>query len=157
MKNGALILGKMIAIAAKSSENQLDRGGAPYILHPIHVMNALAFRGDYELMAIAVGHDVMEDDASVTVETLSAAGISERVIVALKILTHISSESYDDYIQRIGSNEDATLVKMEDIRHNSDITRLKGITQKDFERMQKYSRSYTYLKNVQAARNSLKT
>lgn len=152
----AHMLAKMIVIAAKSSENQLDKGGAPYILHPLHVMNALAFHEDYELMAIAVGHDVMEDDATVTVETLRAAGFSNRIITSLEALTHSHSELYDAYIQRIGSSEDATLVKIEDIRHNSDMSRMKGLRPKDFERMQKYSRSYAYLKGVQASRASLK-
>lgn len=142
----ALMLAKAIAIAAQSHCQQLDKGGNAYILHPIRIMMRLR-TNDEELMQIAILHDVIEDSAC-SVEDLHNAGFSERVIKALTCLTHNKNESYTDYIKRIGTNHDATLVKLEDLRDNSDITRLKGIRQKDLERIEKYHRSYLYLKEI---------
>jgi hypothetical protein len=62
-------------------------------------------------------------------------------------LTKHEGESYDDFIKRCALNPDAKQIKMEDIKDNSDVTRLKGLRQKDFERLEKYCKAYDYLKN----------
>ena len=79
---------------------------------------------------------------------LYSLGFSARVINALKLLTHDKSVPYDDYIDSISLNRDATIVKLADLTHNSDIRRLKGLRQKDFERLEKYHRSYVFLKSI---------
>jgi hypothetical protein len=64
------------------------------------------------------------------------------------LLTHAPDEPYDAYIKRIATNRDATKIKLEDLRDNSDITRLKGLRQKDFERMEKYHRAFLFLQKT---------
>lgn len=148
-------LGKMIRIAATSHEKQLDDGGKPYILHTIRVMMGVAHHDDEEIMTIAVGHDLLEDDPEWTIERLRAEGFSERVLTALSLLTHPKHEPYAQYIQRVSTNIDATLVKLADLRDNSDITRLKGIREKDTKRMEKYHRAFLFLTQVLKTRKEI--
>lgn len=139
MKKGEM-LGKMLVIATNAHAGQFDRGGRPYILHPLKVMHYLR-SDDEELMCIALGHDVVED-TSVTFDELREAGMSIRVIEGIRALTKVEGESYDDYKQRVLTNHDAMRVKMADLRHNSDIRRLKGVTEKDVARIAKYHKFY---------------
>jgi (p)ppGpp synthase/HD superfamily hydrolase len=140
------MLGKAIALAAQSFENVKDKGGQPYILHCLRVMNNL-HTDDEELKIIAVLHDVPED-TSIGLNTLQDLGFSFRVLSALDLLTHRKGVPYDDYIKAISFNADAIKVKLADLKDNSDITRLKGLTKKDFDRMEKYHRSYMYLSKI---------
>ena len=142
------MLGQAISIAAQAHSNQTDKGGNAYILHPIRLMMRLR-TDDQELMQIAILHDVIEDDKEWTIEKLIENGFSKRVTNALTLLTHLSQDSYEEYIKKISTNTDATRVKLEDLKDNSDLSRLKGVTQKDFDRVIKYQKSYTYLKGVQ--------
>lgn len=142
------MLANAICIAAEAHRGQLDRGGNAYILHPLTVMHNLR-SSDHELMAIAVLHDVVEDSKVWTFEKLREAGMSERVILGLTFLTHTDKkEPYEDYIKRISTNRDATRVKLEDLFHNMDPKRLKGLRQKDFERLTKYTKAYAFLTRV---------
>jgi (p)ppGpp synthase/HD superfamily hydrolase len=136
MKDQALLLGEMIALAAMGHKDQLDRGGAAYFLHPLRILFRLRTR-DNELMQMAAGHDLVED-SNITLDHLRALGFSERVIAGLDCLTHREGESYDAYIDRIATNPDAVRIKLEDLRDNSDITRMKGVRDKDVERLKKY-------------------
>ena len=140
MKN---LLASAIALAAKAHENQVDRGGKAYILHPLRMMMRLR-TNDEELMAIAILHDVVED-THYGLEDLIFKGYSTRVVDGVRALTRIETETYDEFIKRCAMNPDAKIVKREDLRDNSDITRLKGLRQKDFERLEKYSRAFIYL------------
>lgn len=131
-----------IRIATEAHAGQFDKGGKPYILHPLHLMSQLMF--DKELATIAVLHDVIEDSAF-TVPYLETLGFSERVLDALELLTHRSHVSYADYIRDIATNYDAIRVKRKDLEHNSDITRLKGVTKKDLQRIEKYHKAFLFL------------
>lgn len=144
MKKGEM-LGKMLVIVTNAHAGQFDRGGNPYILHPLKVMHYLK-TDDEELMAMALGHDVIED-TNVTYKDLRAAGITERVIAGIAALTKVPGEDYDDYKVRVMKNEDAMRVKMADLRHNTDIRRLKGVTEKDIARMAKY---HTFFMEIKA-------
>lgn len=138
------MLGSMLLIATNAHAGQFDRGGSPYILHPLKVMHYLK-SDDEELQVIALGHDVIED-TNVTYEELRLAGMSERVISAIQALTKLPGESHEDYKARVFANEDAMRVKMADLRHNTDIRRLKGIREKDFARLAKYHTFYLEIK-----------
>lgn len=131
-------------IAAREHLNVKDQGGHAYILHPMRIAMRLR-TDDEELMSIAILHDVVED-SKVTFEDLINEGFSTRVVNALRLLTHQKGVSYDDYIDGMKDNLDALLVKREDLRDNSDINRLKGLEDKDFERMRKYQRSFVKVK-----------
>lgn len=139
MRKGEM-LDKALLIATNAHHGQFDKGGNPYILHPLKVMHYLK-TNDEELQCMALLHDVVEDTNTTYVD-LRAAGISERVIDALKCLTKQRGQTLGEYKEAVFSNRDAMLVKMADLRHNSDIRRLKGVTDKDLERMAKYQRFY---------------
>lgn len=139
MKTGEM-LGTMLVIATNAHAGQFDRGGKPYILHPMKVMHYLK-SDDEELQCIALGHDVIED-TSVTYKDLRDSGISERVINGIASLTKMPGETYEEYKAKVFANKDAMLVKSCDLRHNSDIRRLKGVTEKDLQRIEKYHRFF---------------
>ena len=138
------MLGTAIAITALAFEGKQDKGGNPYIMHCLNVMGQMP-QDDEELMCIAVLHDLVEDNEEWTFERLKDEGFSERVISALRLLTHDKSIPYDNYIKALAGNKDARRVKRAGLKHNSDITRLKGLRASDFERLEKYCRSYVYL------------
>lgn len=136
-------LATAISIATKAHAGQFDKGAMPYILHPLHLMTQLMF--DLQLATIAVLHDVIED-SDYTLSDLRNDGMSERVLIAVELLTHKKGQHYlDSYIQGIASNYDALRVKRKDLEHNSDITRLKGVSEKDLKRMEKYHKAFIYL------------
>lgn len=139
-------LSKMIVLATQKHEGQFDKGGLPYILHPLKVAHYLK-TDDLELMAIAVGHDILED-TDLTFHDLLEQGFSLRVVYGIVHMTRADNESYDDYKIRLMGNKDAMRVKMADLRHNSDIRRLKGVTEKDIKRMVKYHNFYLELKEA---------
>lgn len=138
------ILDKAIKIAVDAHHGQLDKAGAPYILHPLKVMHYTKST-DPEILAIAVLHDAVEDNKSVTWKFLMDKGMTDRVIRGVMCLTKMVGETYDDYKIRVKSNPDSILVKKADLRHNSDIRRLKGVTEKDIARTAKYHQFYLEL------------
>lgn len=139
MRKGEM-LGAMLVLATNAHAGQFDKGGAPYILHPMKVMHYLKTT-DEELQCIALGHDVIED-TNTTYEDLRNAGMTERVIAAIAALTKQPGQTLAEYKAAVFANTDAMRVKSCDLRHNSDIRRLKGVTDKDLERMAKYQRFY---------------
>lgn len=143
MKPGQM-LSEMLMLALTGHYGQYDRSGKPYILHPLKVMHYLD-SDDEELQCIAVGHDLIED-CKVTYKQLEEKGISQRVIVGIRCLTRAPGETEEEYQQRVMSNPDAIKVKLADLRHNTDIRRLKGVTEKDLARLQKYHTFYLRLK-----------
>ncbi|MGD8305029.1 MAG: GTP pyrophosphokinase [Ignavibacteria bacterium] len=140
------MLSKAIRIAAQAFEGKYDKGGNPYILHCLYVMNAVKDYGE-EYMIVAVLHDLLED-TDWTAKMLLDEGFTQLQIQQILILTHHSSNTYEEYIRSIAYFDIACVVKMADLCHNSDITRLKGLTEKDFKRLEKYAKAYDYLKNI---------
>lgn len=145
VKKGS-VLSTMLVLTVNGHDGQFDKGGNPYILHPLRIMHRLRTKDEF-LQCIALGHDLVED-CGVTYQQLRDAGMPERVIHGIRCLTKIAGESYDEYKTKVKSNWDSILVKMEDLRDNSDIRRLKGITQKDFERTQRYHTFWLELRDI---------
>lgn len=143
-KKGEL-LNKMLVLATNAHAGQFDKGGMPYILHPLKVMHYLRGCGgnpaDEELQCIALGHDIVED-TDVTYRQLAEEGFTERIINGIRALTKVPGETYDEYKERVFASEDAMRVKMADLRHNTDIRHLKGVTEKDIARAAKYQMFY---------------
>lgn len=137
------MLGKMLVLVTNAHAGQYDRGGSPYILHPLKVMHYLK-SNDEELQCIALGHDVVED-TDVTYRDLRDAGISDRVIKGIAALTKQPGQTLEEYKAGVFANRDAMLVKQCDLRHNTDVRRLKGITEKDIARMARYQEFYMEL------------
>lgn len=143
------VLAKMIALAATRHADQTDKAGRPYILHCIAVMAMIASENpdDYELQCIAIGHDLIED-TKVTYQDLFDLGCTERIVLGIRCMTRNRGQTEEEYQTQVLSNPDSIKVKMKDIIHNSDIRRLKGLTEKDFARAQKYQKFYVVLKEA---------
>jgi len=143
-------LAKMLLLATTRHAGQFDKGGLPYILHCLKVMHYIK-SDDEELQCIALGHDLIEDTyQSVTlgVADLQRSGFSDRVVTGIAAMTKCKDQSYEEYKEAVKANPDAVKVKMADLRHNTDIRRLKGLREKDFERIEKYHRFYIELKEI---------
>lgn len=135
---------KAINIMYEKHENQIDKGGVPYIFHPWHIAEQMP---DEAKTIVALLHDVLED-TDTTKEELKSFGFSDEIIKALELLTHSADEDYFTYIKNLSSNEIARCVKLEDLKHNLDLTRLEKVTEKDLKRQQKYQECIRYLENI---------
>ena len=128
-------------VAFSAHKEQVDKSGIPYIYHPIH----LAEQMDDEISTcVALLHDVVED-TNITFKDLSKMGFTDEIIVALKLLTHNDDVSYMDYIRNIKNNITATKVKLADLNHNSDISRLDAVDDKTQNRVKKYAEAIELL------------
>lgn len=136
---------KAIKIAFEAHKNAVDKGGAPYILHPIHLAEKMT---DEVTTAVALLHDVVED-TDITCDELLSMGIDPYVVECVEIMTHRESEDYFDYIRRIKMNPDAVKVKLADLEHNSDLSRLETITEYDLKRLKKYKKAMEILTGKQ--------
>ena len=137
-------LGLAISITAKAFEDVLDKGGQPYILHCLRVMNNV--QGDECVKCASVMHDLIED-TDWTFEQLTTLGFSDKTVGLLHLLTHQKETSYDDYIKSISVSKEATEIKKKDLEDNCNLTRIKWLRNKDFDRVEKYHRAYIYLSN----------
>lgn len=142
------MLAKMLVLVTTRFDGIFDKSGKPYILHCLKVMH-YAKTEDEELQCICLGHDFIEDifkhDHAAGYALLRREGFTERIINGIRNLTKVDGESEEDYLKRIMSSVDSIRGKLADLRHNSDIRRLKGLREKDFERIQKYHRMYLTL------------
>lgn len=134
-------LERAIAIAAIAHEGQVDKAGAPYILHPLRVM--LAVKGEHAQMA-AVLHDVLEDTL-VTAGDLFEAGIPDAVYEAVSALTKSPGMSRMDAARMAAANPIAKAVKLADLADNMDISRIAHPTERDYARMREYQQVRDYL------------
>ena len=132
---------KAMIIAYNAHKDVYDKGGMPYILHPILIADKMVTE---ETTVTAILHDVVED-TNLIFDDLKKEGIPDNILEALKCLTKNKNEDYMDYIKRVKTNEIAVAVKKEDIIHNSDLTRLKVVTQKDIDRLEKYKKALDFI------------
>ena len=144
------LLGKAARIAATAHENQVDKAGEAYILHPLRLMARA--RTDEE-RTIALLHDVVED-SEWTLEALAEEGFARHIVSAIDCLTSRRGESYDDFITRVLTSPLAARVKLLDIEDNMDMTRLSELTDKDVERLKKYHAAHLRLAAGQPMENT---
>ena len=130
-----------LSIARQAHEGQLDKAGVDYIEHPIYVASQVDTE---EEKAVALLHDVIED-SSVTAEELLNAGLPETVVTAIQILSKKKGQDYQTYLENVKSNPLARVIKLADLKHNSDLSRLSSVTDKDLERFEKYKKAIDYL------------
>lgn len=129
-------LERAIVIAAEAHVGQVDKAGAPYVLHPLRMMLRLSTSDE---MIAAVLHDVVED-CGLSLEMLRADGFSEQVLEAIDSVTRRAEESYEEFVLRAASNSIGRRVKLADLRDNSDLSRIKHPTARDYARVEKYRR-----------------
>lgn len=137
-------LDSAIALACKVHAGQVDKSGQAYILHPLRLM--LQFEQDDERI-VSVLHDVVED-GGVTFDQLRQLGLSDAIIEAIDCLSKRPGEHYDDFIARLAGNRLARVVKIEDIKHNLDVTRLPALHEKDLLRIAKYHKALGFLSSL---------
>lgn len=130
-------------ICYKAHKDQLDRSGVPYVFHPLHLAEQME---DEDTTITALLHDVVED-SSMTIDDLRKYGFSEDVLNAVEVLTHDPDTPYFDYIEKVKTNPIAVIVKREDLKHNSDLTRLDDVTAKDIQRTEKYKKALELLED----------
>ena len=130
-----------LSIARQAHEGQLDKAGVDYIEHPIYVASQVDTE---EEKAVALLHDVIED-SPFTAEELLLAGLLETVVTAVQILSKKKGQDYQTYLENVKSNPLARVVKLADLKHNSDLSRLSSVTDKDLERFEKYKKAIDYL------------
>lgn len=127
-------------LALKAHKGQVDKAGKAYIMHPVRV--ASNFKED-NLIIVSLLHDVVEDTDIQLVQIESLFG--KEIALAVDGLTRREDESYDDFISRCSGNELSRRVKIEDLKDNMDLTRLKTVGEKDLARVEKYKKALNYL------------
>jgi (p)ppGpp synthase/HD superfamily hydrolase len=136
-----------IALAVEAHRGQKEKAGQPYILHVLRVM----FRLDTEQEQMAgVLHDLVED-TPYTLDDLRRLGYPESVVVAIDCLTRRKDESYEEFVERASAHPIARRVKLADLEDNMDIRRLSAVTERDRERLNRYIRARTRIRELIAA------
>lgn len=130
-----------LAIARKAHAGQVDKAGVDYIQHPLYVASQVKTEQE---KAVALLHDVLED-SDITAADLLAYGLSNEVVTAVQTLTKKKGQSYQDYLEKVKSNDLARVVKLADLKHNSDLSRLKSVSDTDRDRVKKYKNAIRYL------------
>jgi len=136
-------LEKAIAIAVEAHAGVVDKGGQPYVLHPLRVM--FSVESEHERIA-AVLHDVVEDTAW-TLEQLAGQGFAEEVVAAIDALTKRDGEQRLDSAKRARRDPIARQVKIADVTDNMDISRIPEPTARDHERLEEYAAVIAYLRD----------
>lgn len=132
---------KALKLCFEAHKDQLDKSGMPYVFHPFHLAEQMETE---DATVAALLHDVAED-THYTLADLEAMGFGETVLEALKLLTHDEETDYMDYVRAIKDNPVAKAVKLADLRHNSDITRLDTVDEKALARREKYRKAIKLL------------
>lgn len=132
---------KAMKLAYEAHLGQTDKDGMPYIFHPMHLAEQME---DEDTAVCALLHDVAEDTAY-TLDDLRDMGFPPRVVEALALLTHDKRVPYMDYVRRIRTNPIAAAVKLADLRHNSDLSRLDAVDAEALRRAEKYRQAIAVL------------
>ena len=132
---------KAMKLCFAAHRDQTDKSGLPYVFHPFHLAEQMP---DEDTTVVALLHDVVED-TPYTLEDLKAMGFGPRALEALALMTHDKGIPYLDYVARIKENEIARTVKLADLRHNSDLTRLDAVDGKALDRVEKYKKAIRLL------------
>lgn len=124
-----------LRLCFEAHRDQEDKSGMPYVFHPFHLAEQMT---DEDTTVVALLHDVIED-TDYTTDDLRRLGFSERVVDAVALMTHAEGVPYMDYVAKIKENPIARAVKLADLRHNSDMSRLDEITPYALKRAEKYA------------------
>lgn len=132
---------KAMKLCFQAHKDQTDKSGIPYVFHPIHLAEQMK---DEDTTVVALLHDVVED-TTYTPEDLAAMGFNDRVIAAIRLMTHDENIPYMEYVAKIKENPIAKAVKLADLAHNSDTTRLDTVDAKAAARVEKYTKAIRLL------------
>ena len=133
---------KAMRLCFDAHKDQVDKSNIPYVFHPIHLAEQMQ---DEETTTVALLHDVVED-TDITLQQLAEMGFSAAVVEAIGLMTHDDGVPYMDYVAKIAKNPIAAKVKLADLRHNSDLTRLDQVDERALARVEKYKKAMELLK-----------
>lgn len=133
---------KALKVSFEAHKDQPDKSGMPYVYHPFHVAEQMDTEAE---TIVALLHDVVEDNKDYPLQRIKDMGFSDEVIEALKLMTHDDSVPYMDYVAKLKSNPIARKVKLADLRHNSDLSRLDTIDDAAITRLKRYKEAYEFL------------
>ena len=132
---------KALKLCFEAHKNQVDKTGLPYVFHPFH----LAEQMDSEIAVVcALLHDVVED-TPLSLQDIAEMGFPREAVEVLALLTHEEGVPYMEYVQKIKHNPIARQVKIADLQHNSDLTRLDTVDEWAQRRTAKYSEALRIL------------
>ena len=135
---------KALKLCFEVHKNQTDKSGMPYVFHPFHLAEQMQ---DEESTVVALLHDVIEDSDQ-TVDDLRRMGFGETVLSAIALMTHDPDVPYMDYVAKIKEDPIARAVKLADLKHNSDASRLDLVTPRDEARLEKYKKAIALLEDA---------
>ena len=136
---------KALRISFDAHKSQVDKSDIPYVYHPFHLAEQM--KDEYST-CVALLHDVVED-TDITLDELKSNGFPDEVIEALSLMTHSDDVPYLDYIRALKDNPIARKVKLADLAHNSDLTRLDRVDDKAIERINKYKQAILILEKAE--------
>ena len=132
-----------LKLCFEAHKDQIDKSGMPYVFHPFHLAEQMK---DEKTTVVALLHDVVED-TEYTLDDLKNMGFSEDILSAIALMTHDDSVPYMEYVAQIKADPIAKAVKLADLRHNSDLSRLDKVTSYDLERAEKYKKAIELLES----------
>ena len=133
---------KALKLCFEAHKNQVDKSGMPYAFHPFHVAEQMT---DEATTIVALLHDVVED-TDYTLEDLAAEGFGKDILEAVALMTHEDDVPYLDYVAKLKDNPIARAVKLADLAHNSDLSRIGEVDDETRERLEKYKKAMALLK-----------
>lgn len=140
-----------IKVATEAHKGQTDKGGNPYFEHPKAVAAQV---NNIEHKIVAYLHDVVED-SEITLDDLSEMGFTFRIVNSVRLLTKTKELTYEEYLKRLKTDDNARHVKIADLRHNMNISRIPEPTEKDHKRLEKYKQSLEFLEFPESSRSDL--
>ncbi len=132
---------KALKLCFDAHKEQVDKSGMPYVFHPFHLAEQMETE---DTIIVALLHDIVED-TDCTIEDLAKMGFSKPVTDAVALMTHTEGVDYMDYVGKIKENPIAKAVKLADLRHNSDLSRLEVVDEKSLARREKYLKAIAFL------------
>ena len=133
---------KALKLCFEAHKNQVDKSGMPYVFHPFHVAEQMT---DEATTIVALLHDVVED-TDYTLADLAAEGFGKDLLEAVALMTHEDDVPYLDYVAKLKDNPIARAVKLADLAHNSDLSRIGEVDEETRERLEKYQKAIALLK-----------
>ena len=133
---------KAMKICYEAHKGQVDKTGVPYVFHPFHVAEQMTSEAS---TIVALLHDMVED-TDYTLDDIAAAGFGKEIVDAVALMTHEDDVPYLDYVANLKDNPIAREVKLADLAHNSDQSRLGEIDEETRQRLEKYKKAIALLK-----------
>ena len=132
-----------LKLCFEAHKNQLDKSGMPYVFHPFHLAEQMKTE---ETTIVALLHDLIED-THYTINDLKEMGFDSIITDAIELLTHTDDVDYFDYVKEIKKNPIARVVKLADLHHNTDLTRLEIADEWALKRNEKYMKAIAILQD----------